>query len=418
MSTFIKFIIFNIGLLPLCFAAPFASAQISTPQDVGNLVFWVDASDVNGTGIQPANGDVITSWADKSGGGHNLTTSAGTVTFEATGFDGINPSLRLPLSADMDAPNPFSGDFQNELTVFFVAANVTFQRGVSLSLNGHNRSDDPADGRFSFHTPWTTNDAFFDAGSSLAQHRLFGPFPNALTETTLFTGLNDANGSSQLFRIDGQAFGSDTTAVSANVSRGIHIGTLSNGLMYDGRFAEILIYDRALTTAEIADVECFLLLKWKLSAAPSGCSVNVSAAQAVEVWDPTMSGKYAIPGNDVIYTITATHESGPALDVESFFLSNQMSSDVLFYNGDIDDGGPETHPVSFTENGSGLTFDYTSDVGFSNLGVKPSVMTDCTYTPLTGYDPAVTYICIQPTGAFQSGTPDPSFSISFRAQIQ
>ncbi|MEP1230070.1 MAG: hypothetical protein ABJG88_05290 [Litorimonas sp.] len=413
-----KFYILLSGLLALSLITPNAKAQISTPEDVNDLVFWVDATDVNGTGNQPTDGSVVTTWVDKSSGGNNLTTTAGTVTFQATGFDGINPGLRFPLTADMDAGNPFSGNFQDEITVFFVSANVTLTDNFSLSLNGHNTSSNPADGRFSFHAPWITNAAFFDAGACCGSTRLTGPFPNAVTETTLYTGLNDANGSSQLLRIDGQAFQSDTTAIIANVSRGIHVGDLPNSRRYDGRFAEILIYDRALTTAEIADVECFLLLKWKLSAAPSGCAVNVTARKTVEVWDPNALGLYALPGNDVIYTISATHESGPALDPETLFLKDAIPSEVVFFNGDIDDAGPEIHPVSFTNNTSSLTFNYPTDVAFSNASLPPVAMTDCTYTPIVGYDPAVTHICIQPTGSFDSGTPNPSFSVSFRARIE
>ena len=412
-----KIFTFMIGILILVCAGPFASAQISTPEDVSNLVFWVDANDVNGTGVQPANGDVVTSWVDKSGG-NDLITTAGTVTFEETGFDGTNPGLRFPLIADMDGPNPFAGNFIDEVTVFFVSANVTLTNNFALSLNGHNTGTNTADGRFSFHAPWVNGRVFFDAGGCCGATRLTGPSPNAFTETTLYTGLNNANGNSQLLRIDGQAFRSDTSAVTANVSRGIHVGDLPTFQRYDGRFAEIVIYERALTATEIADVECFLLLKWKASAAPPGCAVNISGNKTVEIWDPAAAGIHALPGNDVIYTISTTHEDGPALDAESLFITDQVPPQVRFYNGDIDDAGPETNPVSFADNGSGLTFDYGTDVGFSNLAAKPTAMTDCTYTPAAGYDAAVTHICIQPTGTFQSGTPDPSFSISFRAQIK
>jgi hypothetical protein len=161
-----------------------------------------------------------------------------------------------------------------------------------------------------------------------------------------------------------------------------------------------------------------LLLKWKISAAPAGCAVQMSANKTVTVWDPAASGEYALPGNDVIYTIEVTHESGPALDKETVFLVDAMPPETEFYNGDIDDGGPETHPVSLADNGSGLTFDYAADVGFSNGAVKPTNLAACNYTPASGYDPAVTFICIQPTGIFQSGTPNPSFEVSFRARIK
>ncbi|MEE9272937.1 MAG: hypothetical protein V3U57_06705, partial [Robiginitomaculum sp.] len=43
-------------VLFLC--STYAQAQISTPQDVPGLVFWVDATDVNSNGVQPADNSV------------------------------------------------------------------------------------------------------------------------------------------------------------------------------------------------------------------------------------------------------------------------------------------------------------------------------------------------------------------------
>ena len=394
-------------------------AQISSPLDVPNLAFWVDGKDINGTGIQPSNGSVVTTWVDKGLSGNNLTTVAGTVTFEETGFDGINPGLRFPITARMTASSPFSGNFQNEMTVFFINANETLTNNFSVNLNGTNIGSNIANGRFSFHTPFGSNNrVFFDAGACCGSTRLQGPFPNAVTETTLYTGLNDQPGNRQLLRIDGQAFAADSTGHNANVSGGIHIGDLPSGFTYDGRFAEVLIYDRALSLAEVQDVECFLLLKWKLSDAPAGCTVNVLAQKNVTVLDLPGYNGYALPGNDVIYTIRSTHESGPDLDAETVFIVDAIPSDVIFYNGDIDDGGPELNPVKFIDNGSGLTFDYATDVGFSNAATKPTDMAQCNYTPISGYDSAVTHICLKPSGSFNSGTPAPSFELSFRARIK
>jgi len=67
---------------------------------------------------------------------------------------------------------------------------------------------------------------------------------------------------------------------------------------------------------------------------------------------------------------------------------------------------------------TGLTFTYASDVGFSNAVTKPSSFSNCNYSPASGYDPTVNYICFNPKGAMISGTPDPMFSVSFRARIK
>ena len=100
------------------------------------------------------------------------------------------------------------------------------------------------------------------------------------------------------------------------------------------------------------------------------------------------------------------------------FLVDAIPSEVIFYNGDIDDGGPELNPVKFEDNGSGLMFNYGSDVGFSNAAVTPTDFSQCNYVPAAGYDIAVTHICFQPSGTFNAGSPSPSFAVSFRAQIK
>ena len=397
--------------------AKVATAQISTPTDVANLIFWADGKDVNGTGMQPADGSIITTWVDKSASGNNLTTVAGTVTFEALGFDGLHPGLRFPEMAQMTASNPFGSDTHDETTVFFINNNVTATRNFALSLNGTNTGGGSSTGRFSFHAPWINNNVFFDAGGT-GSARLHGSNPNAQTETTLYTGLNDLMGKQQLFRIDGQAFLSDMTGRDTDVSGGINLGTISATRPFDGRFAEILVYNRALTLAEIQDVECFLLLKWKLRHAPAGCAVETSATKTVETYVSTGTDSYAIPGTDVIYTISVTHNSGPSLDAERVFLTDAIPPEVIFYNGDIDDGGPKTTPVIFSSSGSGLTFDYAADVAYSNLAVQPNEMSDCNYMPGAGYDPNVTFVCIKPSGIFNSGTPDPFFEVSFRTRIK
>ena len=394
-----------------------ASAQIADPRDMSGLVFWVDAQDVNGTGVQPANGASVTTWVDKSGGGRNLTTVGGTVTFESTGFDGLNPGMRFPLVARMAATNPFGSSFQNRMTVFFVAANVTNTSNFALSLNGTNTGSNIADGRFSFHTPWTDNNLYFDAGACCGTTRLAGPFANAMTETTLFTGLNDEPGNRQWFRVDGQAFRADTTGHNANVSRGIHLGDLPDGHTYNGRFAEVVVYNRALSLAEVQHVECYLLAKWKPGDAPSGCIQPVDAVKTSQVWNPLGINNFATPGNDIRYQITVTKPAGAGLSNNSLFVVDTLPADVIFYNGDVDDGGPETQALGFSQVGTGLVFNYASDVRFSNSLTPPANFAACSYVPASGYDPNVRHVCINPKGALRGSTSAVSFTLFFRARI-
>jgi len=149
---------------------------------------------------------------------------------------------------------------------------------------------------------------------------------------------------------------------------------------------------------------------------PSGAAApTLSAAKTVDVYDPQTLGLYAIPGNDVIYTITVENTGAGEIDSGSLILIDFMPPEVSYFNGDIDDGGPETDPVAFETTSGGLTLDFAADVGFSDAATQPTNFANCTYTPAAGYDPDVTYICFNPKGVMSGQS---TMSVSFRARIE
>lgn len=149
-------------------------------------------------------------------------------------------------------------------------------------------------------------------------------------------------------------------------------------------------------------------------------ATTLDAQKTVAVYDPENLGIYALPGNDVIYTISVSNIGGGAVDLDSLELIDGLPSEIEFWNGDIDDDGPETDPVSFTQSaGAGLTFTYGTDVRFGTGGTKPIDFDSCTIiAPDSTYRPDLTFICFNPKGAMNAGNPDPSFSVSFRSRIK
>ena len=125
-------------------------------------------------------------------------------------------------------------------------------------------------------------------------------------------------------------------------------------------------------------------------------------------------------------SIAQHQQAQPSLEELDNALSDELGefddllsdAELLSDNGDIDDGGPEANPVSFSDSGSGLTFTYASHVRYSNAATKPASFAACSYTPAAGYDAAVKHVCIQPVGQmlFDPGTP--SFSVKFRGRIK
>jgi uncharacterized repeat protein (TIGR01451 family) len=143
------------------------------------------------------------------------------------------------------------------------------------------------------------------------------------------------------------------------------------------------------------------------------------SVKSVEVYDPNNEGLYAVPGNDVIYSISVTNSGNIAIDAGSIFLVDNFPADIVFYNGDIDDAGPESDAVIMETVGTpGLTLNFAADVGFSDGATAPTSLAGCSYNPaVNSYDPAVRYICFAPQGAFQATDPDSTVIFKFRARI-
>ena len=147
----------------------------------------------------------------------------------------------------------------------------------------------------------------------------------------------------------------------------------------------------------------------------STAPTELAGRKDVAVFDPLGEGIFALPGNDVVYTLSIENIGPGEVDAGSLFLVDRLPSEVVFFNGDVDGPGPETDAVAFQDGGSGLLFNFANDVGFSDGATAPTDLADCTYTPIAGYDPSVTFVCVQPTGSMQGNS---NWDVSFRARIQ
>ncbi len=144
--------------------------------------------------------------------------------------------------------------------------------------------------------------------------------------------------------------------------------------------------------------------------------IEISKTSAV--WDPLLTNPFALPGNDVVYTIVIEKPVGSGtIDGGTIFLVDSLPSEISFYNGDVDDGGPQVNPVGFSQSNGSLSFNYANDVGFSNATAAPSSFADCTYVPTSSYDANVRHICINPKGIMLAATSLQSFTLIFRSRI-
>ena len=151
---------------------------------------------------------------------------------------------------------------------------------------------------------------------------------------------------------------------------------------------------------------------------------SLEANKTVAMFGTEGNAAYALPGNDVIYSIAITNTGEGPTDIDSIELIDIMPPEVSFWNGDIDFDGPDnfsdTTPVALVQSaGAGLTFNYNTDVRFGFGATPPADFDACTFVaPDNTYRADVTYICLNPKGALNAGSPDPTLSLNFRARIE
>jgi len=129
------------------------------------------------------------------------------------------------------------------------------------------------------------------------------------------------------------------------------------------------------------------------------------------------SSPYAIPGAYVQYTVSVTNQGPGPVDADSLTIMDPLPADVALF---VDTSGGD--PISFANGAtpSGLTYNYATDVTFSN---QPGGGAPYNHTPMPdvdGFDPAVTGYRIAPSGTMNaaSGGNNPSFNITLRVRIE
>lgn len=145
------------------------------------------------------------------------------------------------------------------------------------------------------------------------------------------------------------------------------------------------------------------------------------------VYDPVnnTNNPKAIPGSWVEYTITTSNSGAGDVDDGTLIVTDPLAANVSLFVGDL--GAPGSGPVEFVDGAgsasSGLTYvfgglaDLADDVEFSADGVGYN------YVPspdADGFDAAVRYIRINPSGVFQgTSTATPTtFSLRIRVRVQ
>ena len=231
-----------------------------SPTQLPGLQVWLDGADPLGTGTAPANGTVISTWADKSGNARNATGVGSPPYVSASrnvSFNGSSQYFTVPYTS-----------FPSTETIY-VVYNLT-NSSIQSALVDTNSS-----GGRSFQSYNAT------IGPSLASSaiawRLYG-------NTVITSGVTYIAGVSySTSGISIYVNGSISATNSTNPSFTAGITTIGNGFNNSfylaGTISEVLIYNQFLSTAQRQAVEGYLAWKWNLmSSLPAGHPYIVTAA--------------------------------------------------------------------------------------------------------------------------------------------
>ena len=254
------------------------------PPQYSNCVLWLDATDVNGTGTNPATG-TITSWIDKSGSGNSSTSSGGTPTLTANSLNG-KPGVAFSGTSYIQVPRVVTSDW----SIFIV---------FSTTQTGPNCTPTPGPGQA--HTDasgnhWWSGQGIFDGemggsvndmgislcGSptgylgygtgNLATGQDTSEFSSVAVNTgAAFIGeffRTQSSGNLQMF-VNGAFQVSTTGGTADRASPNLKIGaiqTLPAGYYFTGNVYEIVCYSRVLNAVERQQIEGYFAWKWGLKA--------------------------------------------------------------------------------------------------------------------------------------------------------
>jgi len=258
----------------------------------------------------------VTSWADQSGNGNNATLAAGTPTVSVNALTG-KPTVKFPSGGTTYFTFPRVADIR---TVFWIVKEDIITANPHFLLGDYDT--------YHFHRGdngciWASYSSEYIRNGTT---RLMGRVVNGQT-TELGTG----------WRLVSVV---TTAAVQANqLCRDRH--TSSGSMAYRswiGDIAEIIIYNRALSSAEVEQVETYLNNKWLKEAIPHDSAISIASGATLDL-NSSLVECSALNGSGVV-TNSGTGESG--LQVNSDDDSN--------FSGSLADGA---QPLSLYKSGNG-----------------------------------------------------------------
>ncbi len=400
-------VVLNSGTLTFIAEPPTSPGGVST-----DLELWLDASDIDGDGISgnnPADGDTVTSWADKSGNNRNMVSWTGTPTYETNEVGGL-PAVRFDANNEnLQMADPSNEFFAHDTFLVFRSGNGALfgpSWGAPIGVK-----DGPDEDRMWM---FQGNEDRFWGNETPAAVRWNGiDIPSANNFDMSGPTGNASMGEYMVLKVTANV----GPAQPNNTGNGDHVREYIVGTRTDAwanaRFdtAEVIAYDRVLSPAEGLAVEAYLRAKYGIDATPTPLPNNIS-----------VTGVSAIQANTAAGTVglgTLTIAAGATLNVGGNFAFDGTTVAGATMVNLI--GGGSVDPGGISESAAGATIQYsgsgnvTLDDAGSYTGtttVKTGVQVNASDGAAFGTDAAGTTVEDGGSINFTGGTYTETFNIT------
>ncbi|WP_106604257.1 Ig-like domain-containing protein, partial [Chitinophaga ginsengisoli] len=258
-----SFLLKCLGCIFLCFLLSSSSYAQTGPAGVNSgAVLWLDASDVLAGGTAPAYGTTLSTWYDKSGGGHNAVSAGTNAVIYNSGGANDRPVVNFTrTSATVGSGMTVSGlDIRAvtspSVTIFAVYRPGTNDGNAQAIWGNDNGSQQRY---FNNKAATGTTDASLATGGTA----VVIPGGAKAGETRLVTAVYSNGTNASAAYLNGKLISAftDQTASASGLST-FKIGLDGDNNYYNGDISELIVYNRKLTACEIEKINIYLAAKY------------------------------------------------------------------------------------------------------------------------------------------------------------
>jgi fibronectin-binding autotransporter adhesin len=307
----------------------------------GTLQRWYDAADVNNGGAQPANGDAISTWSDKSGMTQDAMTSGGiTPTYVANGING-RPSIQLGANSYLSFATTGLAEGADGSTIFAVGQLTSPLPGWDWMVAYGNAGTAQARG------------IGMTSGSQI-DYTAFGADvqapPIVSTGRPIFADAVFGGAGSSVVGYYNYSGISGSVSMNPALNTILAQGNIGKQVIYSeywaGQVGEILIYNGALSDADRQAVDAYLNYKWTLGAnnaavLPSTTDLSVSSGGTLDLGGNTQQVR-SLTGSGIVTNTGSTDAT--------LFVNSPLTPSL--FGGVIANGS--TNKISLTKAGTGV----------------------------------------------------------------